>query len=89
MTRYERTAPGQIAYLSDSSLPSAATGIVLGPLGPFAFAVQQMALAYGRSHNDEAVKIPGIVGFALGLFVIAIAWFTWPRKSAPEAPNPA
>jgi hypothetical protein len=87
MTRYERTAPGQIAYLIGSSLPSAATGIVLGPVGPFAFAIQQMALAYERSHDDEAVKIPGIVAFALGLVVIAIAWFTWPKKSAPEAPN--
>jgi hypothetical protein len=31
--------------------------------------------------------IPGIVGFALGLTVIVIAWLTWPKKSAPEAPQ--
>lgn len=87
MTRYEKTAPGQIAFIIGSSLPSAATGIVLGTVGPFAFAIQQMALAYERSHDDEAVKMPGIVAFALGLAVIAIAWFTWPRKSAPDAPK--
>lgn len=87
MTQYQRTIPGQISTLIGASLPSAAAGIVLGPIGPFAFAAQQMALAYERSRNNEATKIPVMVAFTLGVVVIAIGWFTWPKKSRSKAPK--
>lgn len=55
MTPYQRTGPGQISTLIGASLPSAATGIVFGPLGPFLFAYQQNLLAYGRTFDAAMV----------------------------------
>jgi hypothetical protein len=55
MTPYQRTTPGQISTLIGASLPSAATGIVLGPLGPFLFSYQQILLTYGRTFDSAMV----------------------------------
>jgi hypothetical protein len=59
MTPYGRTGPGQIATLIGSSLPSALTGMVLGPVGPLLFASQQGALAYGREFDAAQKNHPG------------------------------
>jgi hypothetical protein len=52
---YLQTVPGQISSLIGYSLPSAATGAVLGPLGPIVVAMQQSALSYAEA-LDRAQK---------------------------------
>ena len=59
MPPYQRTTSGIISTLIGSSLPSAATGIVLGPLGPFVFALKQSAITYGRTFDAAMVRDKG------------------------------
>jgi len=56
MVGYQQTIPGQISGLIGASLPSAFTGIVLGPIGPFAVAAQQMALSWGLAYDAAIAK---------------------------------
>jgi hypothetical protein len=48
---FDQTVPGRVEYLIGSSLPSAATGAVLGPLGPIVVAMQESQLSYGEGFD--------------------------------------
>lgn len=48
---YYDTVPGKISGLIGWSLPSAAIGAVLGPLGPLVVAMQESGLIYGEEFD--------------------------------------
>jgi hypothetical protein len=48
---FDQTVPGRVEYLIGSSLPSAATGAVLGPIGPIVVAMQENELSYGEGFD--------------------------------------
>jgi hypothetical protein len=56
---FKQTVQGQIEFLIGASLPSTATGAVLGPLGPLVVAMQENALSYGEAFDAAQKTHPG------------------------------